>query len=36
VGACFAANRELDTAAVVRSRVIVDRRESALAKPATS
>ncbi len=32
VGACFAANRELDTAAVVRSRVIVDRRESALAE----
>jgi len=32
VGACFAANRELDTAAVARSRVIVDRRESALAE----
>jgi alanine dehydrogenase len=32
VGACFAANRELDTAAVVRSRVIVDRRESAMAE----
>jgi alanine dehydrogenase len=32
VGACFAANRELDTAAVVRARVIVDRRESALAE----
>lgn len=30
VGACFAATRELDTAAVVRSRLIVDRRESAL------
>jgi ornithine cyclodeaminase/alanine dehydrogenase-like protein (mu-crystallin family) len=32
VGACFAANRELDTAAVKRSRVFVDRRESALAE----
>ena len=32
VGACFAANRELDTAAVVRARVVVDRRESALAE----
>jgi len=32
VGACFAANRELDTAAVVRSRLFVDRRESALAE----
>ena len=32
VGACFAANRELDTAAVVRSRLVVDRRESALAE----
>jgi len=30
VGACFKANRELDTAAVVRSRLYVDRRESAL------
>ena len=32
VGACFAANRELDTAAVVGSRLFVDRRESALAE----
>ena len=32
VGACFAAARELDTAAVVRSRLYVDRRESALAE----
>ena len=30
VGACFAATRELDTAAVVRSRLYIDRRESAL------
>jgi len=30
VGACFAAWRELDTPAVVRSRVYVDMRESAL------
>jgi alanine dehydrogenase len=30
VGACFAVARELDTAAVVRSRLIVDRRESTL------
>lgn len=30
VGACFPSARELDTAAVVRSRLIVDRRESAL------
>jgi len=30
VGACFAACRELDTRAVVRSRLYVDRRESAL------
>jgi len=30
VGACFAATRELDTAAVVRSRLYVDRRESTL------
>ena len=30
VGACFAATRELDTPAVVRSRLFVDRRESAL------
>lgn len=28
VGSCFPAARELDTAAVVRSRLIVDRRES--------
>lgn len=32
VGACFAATRELDTAAVARARLIVDRRESALAE----
>jgi ornithine cyclodeaminase len=32
VGACFAGTRELDTAAVVRSRLYVDRRESALAE----
>ena len=32
VGACFATARELDTAAVVRSRLYVDRRESALAE----
>jgi len=32
VGACFAAARELDTATVVRSRLYVDRRESALAE----
>lgn len=30
VGACFPASRELDTAAVVRSRLYVDRRESTL------
>jgi alanine dehydrogenase len=30
VGACFKDSRELDTAAVARSRLIVDRRESAL------
>ena len=30
VGACFATARELDTAAVKRSRLFVDRRESAL------
>jgi ornithine cyclodeaminase len=30
VGACFAATRELDTPAVARSRLIVDRRESTL------
>ena len=30
VGACFATMRELDTAAVARSRLYVDRRESAL------
>jgi ornithine cyclodeaminase len=30
VGACFATARELDSAAVARSRLIVDRRESAL------
>jgi len=29
-GACFPAARELDTAAVVRSRLIIDRRESTL------
>ncbi|HEY0481220.1 MAG TPA: ornithine cyclodeaminase family protein [Kofleriaceae bacterium] len=32
VGACFAVSRELDTAAVVRSRLIVDRKESTLAE----
>lgn len=32
VGACFAAARELDTAAVVKSRLYVDRRESAMAE----
>jgi ornithine cyclodeaminase len=32
VGACFATSRELDTPAVARSRLIVDRRESALAE----
>jgi ornithine cyclodeaminase/alanine dehydrogenase-like protein (mu-crystallin family) len=32
VGACFAATRELDTAAVVRARLVVDRLESALAE----
>jgi len=32
VGACFPTSRELDTAAVVRSRLYVDRRESALAE----
>jgi ornithine cyclodeaminase/alanine dehydrogenase-like protein (mu-crystallin family) len=32
VGACFATARELDTQAVVRSRLYVDRRESALAE----
>jgi ornithine cyclodeaminase len=32
VGACFANARELDTRAVVRSRLYVDRRESALAE----
>jgi ornithine cyclodeaminase len=32
VGACFAGTRELDTPAVVRSRLYVDRRESALAE----
>ena len=30
VGACFAATRELDTAAVARARLIVDRKESTL------
>jgi ornithine cyclodeaminase len=30
VGACFATARELDSAAVVRSRLIVDRRESTI------
>ncbi|HEX8108431.1 MAG TPA: hypothetical protein VF516_11925, partial [Kofleriaceae bacterium] len=30
VGACFATSRELDTAAVARARLVVDRRESAL------
>jgi ornithine cyclodeaminase len=28
VGACFATSRELDTAAVARARLVVDRRES--------
>jgi ornithine cyclodeaminase len=32
VGACFPTARELDTAAVVRARLIVDSRESALAE----
>jgi ornithine cyclodeaminase len=32
VGACFATTRELDTPAVVRARLYVDRRESALAE----
>ena len=32
VGACFATNRELDADAVSRARLIVDRRESALAE----
>jgi len=32
VGACFPKARELDTKAVVRSRLFVDRRESALAE----
>jgi len=32
VGACFATARELDTAAILRARVYVDRRESALAE----
>jgi ornithine cyclodeaminase len=32
VGACVPSARELDTAAVVRSRVFVDRRESALSE----
>ena len=32
VGACFAKARELDTRAVIRSRLFVDRRESALAE----
>lgn len=32
VGACFAANRELDTEAVRRSRLFTDRRESCLAE----
>jgi ornithine cyclodeaminase len=30
VGACFAATRELDTAAVARARLVVDRTESTL------
>jgi ornithine cyclodeaminase/alanine dehydrogenase-like protein (mu-crystallin family) len=34
VGACTPTARELDTEAVVRSRLFVDRRESALAEPA--
>jgi len=32
VGACFAGTRELDTPAVLRSRLYVDRKESALAE----
>jgi ornithine cyclodeaminase len=32
VGACFAGTRELDTRAVLRSRLYVDRRESALSE----
>ena len=32
VGACFATARELDTAAILRARVYVDRREAALAE----
>jgi len=32
VGACFPTTRELDTAAVARSRLIVDNRQSALAE----
>jgi len=32
VGACFATARELDAAAILRARVYVDRRESALAE----
>jgi alanine dehydrogenase len=32
VGACFAAARELDTTAVSRARLVVDRRESTLAE----
>ncbi len=32
VGACFAANRELDGAAVARARLFTDRRESCLAE----
>ena len=32
VGACVATARELDTAAVARARLVVDRRESALAE----
>jgi len=32
VGACFKTHRELDAAAVARSRLFVDRRESALAE----
>jgi ornithine cyclodeaminase len=33
VGACTPAARELDSAAVARARLFVDRRESALAEP---
>jgi len=33
VGACLPTTRELDTRAVVRARLYVDRRESALAEP---